>query len=837
MKTTRHILIAFVVSIFCASQLYAQIPNLEQLRVPSNMGKNFVFAIPPVYEEDTVEINLYALSDIDTRVSVDLVGRGYTFSRSVKKNKISFIKLGNFALPFSFKQNSFLPEQVLSFSSIEVTSAEPIVLYCLVKLRNNSEGFLCLPVESVGNRYIVASMPDMTWMYGGDSKPSVITISATQDNTKVSYTVGGNAVTTTVGGLKVGQTKTWILNKYDVVVIANSKDSKEGDMTGSVVSSDKPVSVVSGNVCANVPTTLRYCNYITEMERPTSSWGMIHLIPNIPFRKNSAMVKIFSAEGNCQILKNGSPNKVIQKSGGVEGTGYIYERVNANKNSVMVYTSNKPTSVTFFNPGSEDDKYPSAPFQMNIIPFEKFSRNYLLSTPALPGNTTFKHHYVSLVYRLTSNNTIPNDFQIGRIVADTIQWQGIANTFGAATGDTFAIKIQDGTYAAKMIELPENGVYYLQSSSPFMAYSFCGDSTLVYGMPSGCLIGENPAFKDTIPPVPTVTESTPVVVRGTVTDEPDDVLVRSNLSSITLSPTNGNAVLVTNLVKSDNMQTANWRVERIDTTQPAQVTITFTDKNGNSTSFKIVMNSTTVTVTPYKPLVKPIIQRSITRSYFCQGETVVLSVPSGYASYTWSNGANAPVLMLSNQQAGTFTYNVVVYDINGDSVRSDDVVIEVRVIPATPLVTYNGSTILSTKEVSGTTYQWQLNNTDIPGATDRVYAALFNGKYRVKITVNGCSSISAEQYVLVSSVEQTEGNMVVISPNPMSTAMLVQYQSEATSTIELVNTLGMVVIAVPVSETGSVHKEISIAEIPKGTYLVRIYSGSTILTTQKLIKE
>ena len=79
--------------------------------------------------------------------------------------------------------------------------------------------------------------------------------------------------------------------------------------------------------------------------------------------------------------------------------------------------------------------------------------------------------------------------------------------------------------------------------------------------------------------------------------------------------------------------------------------------------------------------------------------------------------------------------------------------------------------------------------------------------------------------------------MVFISPNPMSTARLVQYQSEATSTIELVNTLGMVVIAVPVSETGSVHKEISIAEIPKGTYLVRIYSGSTILTTQKLIKE
>ena len=43
-----------------------------------------------------------------------------------------------------------------------------------------------------------------------------------------------------------------------------------GDVTGSTVSSDKPVAVSAGNGCGNVPFDTPFCDLMTEMLFPTA---------------------------------------------------------------------------------------------------------------------------------------------------------------------------------------------------------------------------------------------------------------------------------------------------------------------------------------------------------------------------------------------------------------------------------------------------------------------------------------------------------------------------------------------------------------------------------------
>jgi len=91
---------------------------------------------------------------------------------------------------------------------------------------------------------------------------------------------------------------------------------------------------------------------------------------------------------------------------------------------------------------------------------------------------------------------------------------------------------------------------------------------------------------------------------------------------------------------------------------------------------------TTVTVRPNP--VKPSITSSGPRT-FCEGDSVILQVPLGYASYQWSSGETTRRITVKDSGR----YAVVVSDTNGCRTTSDSVTIVVNPLP-TPVVTVNG---------------------------------------------------------------------------------------------------------------------------------------------------
>lgn len=130
--------------------------------------------------------------------------------------------------------------------------------------------------------------------------------------------------------------------------------------------------------------------------------------------------------------------------------------------------------------------------------------------------------------------------------------------------------------------------------------------------------------------------------------------------------------------------------------------------------------------------------------FLCEGMSAVLRTDKGYTTYQWFkdnaaiSGATTDTLIIS--QAGVYSVSVV--GTGNCAGISDKVTVIVYPLPPKPVI-FQNDTILYTTTVAAT-YQWYMNGTPIPGATnDTLIITGTAGDYTLRITdANGCSSIS-----------------------------------------------------------------------------------------------
>lgn len=155
-----------------------------------------------------------------------------------------------------------------------------------------------------------------------------------------------------------------------------------------------------------------------------------------------------------------------------------------------------------------------------------------------------------------------------------------------------------------------------------------------------------------------------------------------------------------------------------------------TVKNAHGcTSGMDTINIDTIEFIPLKPAISP-----AGDIYICEGDSVTLSAPDGYAAYTWNRGHTTPHITVSD--SGYYTVKVT-NNIGYSSVWSDSVHL-IYATPATPVITAHNN-VLTSSAASGN--QWYYNNRIIAGATLAQYTADTIGCYGVIVTgQEGCQS-------------------------------------------------------------------------------------------------
>ncbi len=155
------------------------------------------------------------------------------------------------------------------------------------------------------------------------------------------------------------------------------------------------------------------------------------------------------------------------------------------------------------------------------------------------------------------------------------------------------------------------------------------------------------------------------------------------------------------------------------------------------------------------------------------------------------------------------------------------------------LTVYNAPTAEVTEEGAmlvaseGEAYQWYLNDEVIYGASSQEYQALEDGIYTVEVTnESGCSDIS--EALMIVSIEEYEGSVFEIYPNPMSEVAFIEFNGAEQRTIRLFDAAGKEVLVW--QNITDQRIEIQRGSLSKGTYFIQVQEGEVISNKALVIR-
>jgi len=586
---------------------------VKLLEGPSNLGREYWLSVPPPYlvsdPTNYTRFFIAASGDANVRIrqesGVDIsmfVPSGTAKSFDLKPGECQPY-IHNYAT-----SPKAAPAQVYPAKGLHITSDQPIIVYVMIRYRYTSDGYLALPVQGLGTKY-VSTVYDARELNGSDltagNLPNMLTIVAPYDRTKVDFTLGGKDISKVevLGGkiLRPGDKQRWTMNKGDVLVLSNI-DADE-TLSGSLIESDKPVAVISGQYCTDIPLRVRACDYTVEMDLPMHGWGQVYNIPYMRNRDKPSILRVFARDPGTTVWRDGQEvmylSNGVGKSGGMIQQAWDEIRVwpIGLTPSPAVYTADKPIYVSLYNPSSQDDGKPTDPFSMIITPVEQYQNRILFCTPAAAGGLNFGANFLNIIFEADENGLVPEDMTFGEVKGDVIEYSTVRTKFGSnadlmykigSGGDNAALENTGHNgriFAEKQILLPGDGIFVIESSTLFACYSSGVDNYDSYGFPTSTAL--RVISNDTLPPSIYWTMDCFGNIEGTTTDnpDPDDDGVRVGLNIPELQW--DDLINYTDFKYDENnfipgTETTAWSLKVADPTKYARAIVIFSDLSGNT---------------------------------------------------------------------------------------------------------------------------------------------------------------------------------------------------------------------------------------------------------------
>ncbi|MCE1200015.1 MAG: IgGFc-binding protein, partial [Marinilabiliales bacterium] len=167
--------------------------------------------------------------------------------------------------------------ETIESKAIHVVSDNPMNIFAMNWSPNSADAAVIFPVDALGSEYYaVCYEPNINEGAGGapgNGKNSEFVIVASEDNTKV--TITPSKVTDLLKPANVPFVIT--LNKgelYQVQSMNHANLAGQGDLTGSYISSDKPIAFYSGCWSTTIPIGANSAwDHLYEQIPPIRSWG------------------------------------------------------------------------------------------------------------------------------------------------------------------------------------------------------------------------------------------------------------------------------------------------------------------------------------------------------------------------------------------------------------------------------------------------------------------------------------------------------------------------------------------------------------------------------------
>ncbi|XP_066266324.1 IgGFc-binding protein-like [Branchiostoma lanceolatum] len=374
--------------------------SMAMSKALSTSGREFLVAFTGNDPADMTNPRLYISSSggRNTSVTVSADLGGFQTTVTVSGSQVVMVEVPNDLVMVGSTTHS---DRVISVTSTEV----PVTVYGLVKELYTIQPFIALPKSSLGTEY-VAVMYTPTNGY-----PSQFTIAATEDDTTVTIR---SMVTIEYAGLAPVTPAEDLTLTIGPSTIGAVQIVDQEDLSGTYITSNKPIAVYSGNQFAEFPGSPPG-GHIQQQLTPVSSWGktfIIHATSANVFRVTAAF------EFTTVTLSNGMTQNIdvlsMWEFDFSETTSF---------DQYFIMTSTQPIQVVVFQKGRSVNNIQMGPTMLTLSPTEQWASTYSLTTLELPGVSSTPN----LVLFVRSADISGLRFEGGRLPLGTA-WRNIPNS-------------------------------------------------------------------------------------------------------------------------------------------------------------------------------------------------------------------------------------------------------------------------------------------------------------------------------------------------------------------------------------------------------------------------
>ncbi|XP_019614670.1 PREDICTED: IgGFc-binding protein-like, partial [Branchiostoma belcheri] len=389
---------------------------------PDNRGTEFMVGfLQNAYtgsSDPELELFITSASSTPASVTVSAPYVGFTRHLTVTNAAVQVVKLSE-SLALSGNEKAQ--------KGVSITSDTEIIVYGVNKVYASTDGFLGLPKDVLGNEYFVASYIPY--------QPSEFGIFGTEDSTNVRITLRGNTVYEGVP-YSPGSVVRLVLNKFEAVQFQGS------DLTGTHITSNKPVTLMSGVQCVNVPAGVSACDHIVEQIPPVDSWGRQFVTVPLAVRTRGDIFRIVAARDGTIVSVTGHPARLLHSGDFLE--------LDVPSNVYQFITSSKPIMVLQYNKGTAADGVNTDPFMMYVPPIEHFAADYTFTTVDAVGSVF--DNYINVVIKTAEKSGLLFD---GRPLPSSISWVPIPGT----------------DLSAAQLHITTVGTHKIKHNSPLVTFS------------------------------------------------------------------------------------------------------------------------------------------------------------------------------------------------------------------------------------------------------------------------------------------------------------------------------------------------------------------------------
>jgi hypothetical protein len=340
---------------------------------------------------------------------------------------------------------------------VEINATNDIAVIVLLQSDQtgsiNSDAFIALPTEVLGRKYVVSTWEDN---YGSQQ----IVVISCYDETVVHIELRMSQAGINYDGRSYfhGNTLSVTLDKLGTSYVFRST----ADFSGTVITADKPIAVISGQLNAAVSYSNDY-DTLASFLVPVKNWGTEFILSPVGMADVGDIFRVFASHSDT-IVKHGNSKTVLQP-----GT---YVQLDQGSSKASFVNCSKQCQVTqYTKQRSRINVYSYAgPSMINLPSIEQFLPSYYV---VLLAKEMYARHSITLVIKQYAKDGL---LMNGKPLSG-LSWSTVKNT----------------KYCWALIDIYDNK--YITHKIPGVTFGllvFGAHNRISYGYPGGFTFQKNP---------------------------------------------------------------------------------------------------------------------------------------------------------------------------------------------------------------------------------------------------------------------------------------------------------------------------------------------------------